>query len=336
MRQGFSYSYISAWASRCLSSFEGQCEGLKCGVSDKWPRFFCICWFIGFTNTLNINQMNTRRILMLCVWLFAITFMRAQVPQAISYQAVAYDEEGNVLSNKAVSVQLEILQGSISGAVVYQEVHRAATSSNGVLNLRIGQGETAEYDFSSIDWSQAPYFVRLSMDTQGGDAYKEVAVSQMLSVPYALYAEKAGSVENAEEKIIKFRVYPVNGPGAGLLTGARSQYFYFYSSFSLYVDYLDEPNQEVQFEVIGLPEGVTIEPYSSGDSGPLGLYISLQPVGNSSNAAPGVYDCTFRLWNKYGYVREYPFRYEILPLQPVEGDPENSDNIETVPELENP
>ena len=46
---------------------------------------------------------------MLCVWLFAITFMRAQVPQAISYQAVAYDEEGNVLSNKAVSVQLEIL-----------------------------------------------------------------------------------------------------------------------------------------------------------------------------------------------------------------------------------
>ena len=82
---------------------------------------------------------------------------------------------------------------------MYQEVHRAATSSNGVLNLRIGQGETAEYDFSSIDWSQAPYFVRLSMDTQGGDAYKEVAVSQMLSVPYALYAEKAGSVENAEE-----------------------------------------------------------------------------------------------------------------------------------------
>ena len=79
---------------------------------------------------------------MLCVWLFAITFMRAQVPQAISYQAVAYDEEGNVLSNKAVSVQLEILQGSISGTVVYQEVHRTTTSSNGVLNLRIGQGET--------------------------------------------------------------------------------------------------------------------------------------------------------------------------------------------------
>ena len=269
---------------------------------------------------------------MLCVWLFAITFMRAQVPQAISYQAVAYDEEGNVLSNKAVSVQLEILQGSISGAVVYQEVHRTATSSNGVLNLRIGQGETAEYDFSSIDWSQAPYFVRLSMDTQGGDAYKEVAVSQMLSVPYALYAEKAGSVENAEEKIIKFRVYPVNGPGAGLLTGARSQYFYFYSSFSLYVDYLDEPNQEVQFEVIGLPEGVTIEPYSSGDSGPLGLYISLQPVGNSSNAAPGVYDCTFRLWNKYGYVREYPFPFEILPPW----NPENPEDVETDPDLENP
>lgn len=280
--------------------------------------------------------MNTRRILMLCVWLFAITFTRAQVPQAISYQAVAYDEEGNVLSNKAVSVQLEILQGSISGAVVYQEVYRAATSSNGVLNLRIGQGETAEYDFSSIDWSQAPYFVRLSMDTQGGDAYKEVAVSQMLSVPYALYAEKAGSVENAEEKIIKFRVYPTDGPGACLLAGTEEITENSYNTIHLYVDYLDEPNQEVQFEAIGLPEGVTIVSESPEDAGPLGQYLSLRAVGNSVNATPGVYDCTFRLWNKYGYVREYPFRYEILPLQPVEGDPENSDNIETVPELENP
>ena len=282
--------------------------------------------------------MNTRRILMLCVWLFAITFTHAQVPQAISYQAVAYDEEGNVLSNKAVSVQLEILQGSISGAVVYQEVHRAATSSNGVLNLRIGQGETAEYDFSSIDWSQAPYFVRLSMDTQGGDAYKEVAVSQMLSVPYALYAEKAGSVENAEEKIIKFRVYPRNGGAATLLTGSNQ----LISNVNMYVDYMDEPDQEVQYGIIGLPEGIIIkyDGYSDDEeeenTGPWGRYLKLRITGDKVNSTPGIYNGTFRLWNKYGYVREYPFRFELYPSMTVEGDSENSEETETVPDLENP
>ena len=64
---------------------------------------------------------------------------------------------------------------------------------------------------------------------------------------------------------------------------------------------MDEPNQEVQFEAIGLPEGVTIVSESPEDAGPLGQYLSLRAVGNSVNATPGVYDCTFRLWNKYGY-----------------------------------
>ena len=201
MRQGFSYSYISAWASRCLSSFEGQCEGLKCGVSDKWPRFFCICWFIGFTNTLNINQMNTRRILMLCVWLFAITFMRARGPQAISYQAVARDLTGKVLSEKPISVRVEILQGSNAGTVVYTETHELTTTKTGTINLLIGGGDkVGESDFSTIDWSQSPYFLRLGLKQEKESEYTEVVNTQMLSVPYALYAEKAGSVVNKGEE----------------------------------------------------------------------------------------------------------------------------------------
>lgn len=40
-------TYISAWASTLLILLWRQCEGLRCGISDRRiPRFFCICWFI--------------------------------------------------------------------------------------------------------------------------------------------------------------------------------------------------------------------------------------------------------------------------------------------------
>ena len=70
---------------------------------------------------------------MLCVWLFAITFTRAQVPQAISYQAVARDLTGKVLSEKPISVQVEILRGSNAGTVVYTETHELTTTKTGTI-----------------------------------------------------------------------------------------------------------------------------------------------------------------------------------------------------------
>ncbi len=137
--------------------------------------------------------MNTRRILMLCVWLFAITFTRAQVPQAISYQAVARDLTGKVLSEKPISVQVEILRGSNAGTVVYTETHELTTTKTGTINLLIGGGDkVGESDFSTIDWSQSPYFLRLGLRQEKESEYMEVVNTQMVSVPYALYAEKAG------------------------------------------------------------------------------------------------------------------------------------------------
>ena len=65
--------------------------------------------------------MNTKKILMLCAWLLAISLTQAQVPQLISYQAVARDLTGKVLSEKPISVQVEILQGSNQGTAVHQD-----------------------------------------------------------------------------------------------------------------------------------------------------------------------------------------------------------------------
>ena len=137
---------------------------------------------------------------MLCAWLLAISLTRAQVPQLISYQAVARDLTGKVLSEKPISVQVEILQGSNQGTSVYTETHELTTTKTGTINLLIGRGNAQAGTFAGIDWSKAPYFLRLSMKQKKEAEYTEVSNTQMVSVPYALYAEKAGSVTNTDSE----------------------------------------------------------------------------------------------------------------------------------------
>ena len=74
-----------------------------------------------------------------CIFLCACAFVKAQSPQLISYQAVARDLTGKVLSEKPISVQVEILRGSNAGTVVYTETHELTTTKTGTINLLIGR-----------------------------------------------------------------------------------------------------------------------------------------------------------------------------------------------------
>lgn len=85
--------------------------------------------------------MNTKKFIILCMWFMATCLVHAQVPQLISYQAVARDLTGKVLSEKVISVKVEILQGSNSGSVAYSESHALTTTKTGTINLLIGGGD---------------------------------------------------------------------------------------------------------------------------------------------------------------------------------------------------
>ncbi len=112
--------------------------------------------------------------------------MFAQAPQKMAYQAVVRDADGKVITNQELGVQVSILQGSVDGASVYSETHTTTSTANGAINIEIGGGKSSD-DFSAIDWSKGPFFVQSTTEVNG----KSVTVtSQLLSVPYALYAEK--------------------------------------------------------------------------------------------------------------------------------------------------
>jgi uncharacterized protein (TIGR02145 family) len=126
--------------------------------------------------------------LMLC--LLATGF--SQVPMAFKYQAVARDNSGAVIQNQQVGVQIMLLEGSITGIVVYAETHSVITNDYGLINLEIGNGVVASGNFTNIDWTSASYFIQVAIDLAGGVNYTVVGTSQLLSVPYALYAETSG------------------------------------------------------------------------------------------------------------------------------------------------
>ncbi len=82
----------------------------------------------------------------------------ANTPEKISYQAVLRDIDGNLITKTNITMRVSLLQGSATGTAVYVEEHKPTTNINGLVSLEIGKG-TSEYNFSSIDWANGPYFI---------------------------------------------------------------------------------------------------------------------------------------------------------------------------------
>jgi hypothetical protein len=116
-----------------------------------------------------------------------------QVPQAINYQAVARDDGGQPIPNQSISILFEINSGGPAGPVVYEEYHQTSTNSLGLFDVQIGRGNVISGNFSAIDWGLSSYYATIYMDENGGGAYDMLGSFELISVPYALYAEVAGN-----------------------------------------------------------------------------------------------------------------------------------------------
>lgn len=122
----------------------------------------------------------------------------AQSPQSFRYQAVARDNSGNVLANQNVNFKISFLSGNISGPIAYSETHTGLSTNNfGLVELEIGKGTPIIETFSAIEWGINSYFVKVEMDPEGGSYYQVLSTSQLLSVPYALFAEKSQTAIDA-------------------------------------------------------------------------------------------------------------------------------------------
>ena len=116
-----------------------------------------------------------------------------QAPESFNYQAVVRNAGNTILNNQAVGLRMTIQQGSIGGTTVYSETFSPTTNAYGLVNLQIGNGTVVSGTFANIDWSAGPYFMETAVDVTGGSNYSVMGTSQLMSVPYALYAKTSGN-----------------------------------------------------------------------------------------------------------------------------------------------
>jgi uncharacterized protein (TIGR02145 family) len=117
----------------------------------------------------------------------------AQAPNLFSYQAVVRNSSNQLITDQNIGVRASIIEGSTSGNEVYYETHQVMSNSTGLITLQIGGGTVLSGTFNAINWSLGPYFIQTEIDLTGGSNYTLSSIAQLLSVPYALYAETSGS-----------------------------------------------------------------------------------------------------------------------------------------------
>ena len=136
-----------------------------------------------FTNSLRTSLYTAVVALLLTLSSFA------QAPEKMSYQAVIRGANNALVTNQQVGMQISILQGSTA---VYEETQTPTSNTNGLVSLEIGTGTVISGSFAAIDWSADTYFIKTETDPTGGTNYTITGTSQLLSVPFALYATTSG------------------------------------------------------------------------------------------------------------------------------------------------
>ena len=124
----------------------------------------------------------------LTVVLFTVCLF-SQAPQKMSYQAVIRNSSNSLVASSPVGIRVSILQGSASGTPVYIETQTPITNANGLATIEIGAGTVVSGTFAGINWAAGPYFIKTETDPAGATNYNISGTSQLLSVPYALYAK---------------------------------------------------------------------------------------------------------------------------------------------------
>ena len=134
-----------------------------------------------------------KKLYLFLIFILATFAVIAQTPQKMTYQAVVRNSANALIANQNVSARISIVQGSATGTVIYTETHQVTTNANGLMTVEIGGGTVVTGTFDHINWASGPYFLLTEIDPEGGINYSITTSQQLMSVPYALFAQEAAN-----------------------------------------------------------------------------------------------------------------------------------------------
>jgi uncharacterized protein (TIGR02145 family) len=143
-----------------------------------------------FTIYISLKLKNMKSFLTLSLHLLITSFLSAQAPQGVPYQAVVRNTNGSVLASTALTVTFMIHDVSASGNVVYQESQSSSTNAQGLVACVVGTGTASMGVFDNINWGGGAKFLHVLVNFGNGDV--DMGTQQMLSVPYANYSNNVG------------------------------------------------------------------------------------------------------------------------------------------------
>lgn len=136
-----------------------------------------------------------RKLFSILIAVLLTATVSAQAPEKMSYQAVIRNNSDQLVVNMQVGMKISIQKYVLGIPPTYQnvyvETHTPTTNKNGLVSLKIGDGNVVGGVFANIDWSVGEYFIKTETDPTGGTNYTISGTTQLLSVPYALYAKNA-------------------------------------------------------------------------------------------------------------------------------------------------
>lgn len=188
-------------------------------------------------------------------FLLCCNYGYGQAPQGFNYQAVVRNAAGNPISNQNVGIRFTIHDGGPMGTVVYSENDTVPANQFGLITVVMGGGNALQGSIGAINWAAGNKFLQVEIDPSGGNAYNDMGTVQLLSVPYALYAESAGGAATG----------PTGPTGNDGPTG---------------------PQGPIGAQGTTGAQGPTGEKGDTGPQGPLGVTGPQGPIGNTGAQGP--------------------------------------------------
>jgi uncharacterized protein YaiE (UPF0345 family) len=174
--------------------------GATTKIGFNWPSFGNNEWFkgniddIGFWNRELTSQEITEIYSANSNITNSTLNTATTIPGAISYQAVARNEQGQALTNATIQVKFTLITDSINGTAEFSEWQSLTTNSMGLFNTSFGTGNAINGNFDSISWTLGKKFLKVEMDA--GNGYVFIGTQEMLAVPFCFHSGTAGTIKN--------------------------------------------------------------------------------------------------------------------------------------------